>query len=93
MTNNGSLYISNNPNKDLKKIILSESSFFKKLNISNFKQGEINHLYLFKKKEISKNIKFKTYNILQSNKSVNVFDVEKENINKFLKKQIDKRSQ
>jgi len=93
MTNNGSLYISNNPNKDLKKIILSESSFFKKLNISNFKQGEINHLYLFKNKEISKNIKFKTYNILQSNKSVNVFDVEKENINKFLKKQIDKRSQ
>jgi hypothetical protein len=93
MTNNGSLYISNNSNKDLKKIILSESSFFKKLNINSFKQAEINHLYSFKNKKISKNIKFKTYDILQSNKLVNVFDVEKNNVNKFLKKEIDKRSQ
>jgi len=95
ITNNGSLYSSMQPNQIINKIFLSEESFFKKMNINNYKQIKINKMFSV---DISNNNyainlnKNKLINIKSENlKKIKIFTIKKNIVPKNLKYKIDKR--
>lgn len=88
LTNNGSLYYSKNKIKGLKKIILSEASFFKKLKIENYLQSPINEkgsVFISDEKIHSCEI-FKLKN--KEKNKVKVLDIANFKINENLEKKI-----
>jgi len=92
MTNNGSLYVSNNLKKNLKTLIMSEESFFKQLHVENYNQVKKNKLFEIKTNDVILNSKiFVEKNILQQNHKVKVFNVIKPKISKKLEHKIRNR--
>jgi predicted glutamine amidotransferase len=92
MTNNGSLYQLTKPTKIIKNMFLSEESFFKKLNIYDYKQVKINQQILINftsENKITKptltEVKSKEIN------KVTIFAIKKSLVSKKIKNRINNR--
>lgn len=92
LTNNGSLYEADDPIKGIKKLILSEQSFFLKLGIVNFIKNKINQKYVIEinNQPISKTI---IENIIVNKSIVKVIDIKKAMISEKVLQKVDSKIQ
>jgi predicted glutamine amidotransferase len=91
MTNNGSLYESNQNIYGITKIILSERSFFYKLGIKKIKKNEINRKYQIKLSNKKINIINLKNIILNNTEIVKTIDIKKTTLNNKIINEVEQR--